>query len=63
MLFRLNKVDSPFRSYCNEKDETAPFISFLLKNQTIMEQTLTILLIIYKQLTLHSTEYHSRNSQ
>ena len=36
---------------------TASFISFLLKNQ-IMEQTLTIPLIIYQQLTLHSTEYH-----
>ena len=63
MLFRFNKVDSPLRSYCDEKDKTAPFISFLLKNQTIIEQNLTIPLRIYQQLTLHSTEHHSRNSQ
>ena len=34
MLFRFKIVDSPLCSYHNEEEETAPFISFLFKNQT-----------------------------
>ena len=42
-----------------EGRNSAPLISFLLKNQAIMEQTQKIPLRIYKHPTLHSTEFHS----
>ena len=64
MLFGFKKIDSLLYLYSNEKKgNSTPLISFLFKNQIIIEQTQTIPLTIYKHPTLYSTEYHSKNIQ